>query len=109
MDLQLTGKRALVCGGSSGLGRAVATALVAEGAHVALLSRDAARLQAVADELRELLGLSDIATNIVTDWCRQKPGRALWIVGEQMFKVETILHPLERALTWTNTSLEQAR
>jgi hypothetical protein len=65
--------------------------------------------QAVADELRELLGLSDIATNIVTDWCRQKPGRALWIVGEQMFKVETILHPLERALTWTNTSLEQAR
>src|SRR5690349_12929271 len=43
MDLQLTGKRALICGGSSGLGRAVATALVAEGAHVALLSRDAVK------------------------------------------------------------------
>lgn len=54
MDLQLTGKRALVCGGSSGLGRAVATALVAEGAHVALLSRDAAKLQAVADELNAM-------------------------------------------------------
>jgi len=51
MDLHLTGKRALICGGSSGLGRAVAMALVAEGAHVALLSRDAAKLQAVADEL----------------------------------------------------------
>lgn len=49
MDLQLTGKRALICGGSSGLGRAVAEALVAEGAHVALLSRHADRLQAVAD------------------------------------------------------------
>ena len=51
MDLQLAGKRALICGGSSGLGRAVAAALVAEGAHVALLSRDAATLQAVADNL----------------------------------------------------------
>jgi 3-oxoacyl-[acyl-carrier protein] reductase len=49
MDLQLAGKRALICGASSGLGRAVAEALAAEGAHVALLSRDAARLQIVAD------------------------------------------------------------
>ena len=49
MDLHLTGKRALICGGSSGLGRAVAEALAAEGAHVALLSRDAAKLQGVAD------------------------------------------------------------
>jgi short-subunit dehydrogenase len=32
----------------------VATALVAEGAHVALLSRDAAKLQAVADELNAM-------------------------------------------------------
>ncbi|HAC01461.1 MAG TPA: dehydrogenase [Brevundimonas sp.] len=54
MDLHLTGKRALICGGSSGLGRAVATALVAEGAHVALLSRDAEKLQAVADELNAM-------------------------------------------------------
>lgn len=51
MDLKLDGKRALICGGSSGLGRAVATALVAEGAHVALLSRDEGKLQAVADAL----------------------------------------------------------
>ena len=49
MDLKLTGKRALVCGGSSGLGRAVAEALAAEGVHVALLARDATKLQAVAD------------------------------------------------------------
>mgnify|MGYP003704576351 CR=1 FL=1 len=36
MDLKLNGKRALICGGSSGLGRAVATALVAEGANLGL-------------------------------------------------------------------------
>lgn len=53
MDLRLTGKRALVCGASSGLGRAVAEALAAEGVHVALLSRDAAKLQVVADGINE--------------------------------------------------------
>lgn len=52
MDLHLTGKRALVCGGSSGLGQAVAEALAAEGAHVALLSRDAGKLQVVADRIQ---------------------------------------------------------
>lgn len=51
MDLKLTGRRALVCGGSSGLGRAVAAALVGEGAHVILLSRNADTLKTVADEL----------------------------------------------------------
>ena len=51
MDLKLTGRRALICGGSSGLGRAVAAALVGEGAHVVLLSRNAEALKAVADEL----------------------------------------------------------
>jgi len=54
MDLKLTRKRALICGGSSGLGRAGATALVAGGAPVARVSRDAARLQAVADELNAM-------------------------------------------------------
>ena len=51
MDLKLTGRRALICGGSSGLGRAVAAALVGEGAHVVLLSRNADTLKTVADEL----------------------------------------------------------
>ena len=67
MDLQLAGRRALVCGGSSGLGRAVAAALVAEGAHVALLSRDEARLKATAEALnasgpgRAVVAAADLA------------------------------------------------
>ncbi len=36
MDLQLTGRRALVTGGSRGIGKAVAAALLAEGAEVAI-------------------------------------------------------------------------
>ena len=39
MDLQLTGKRAIVLGGTKGIGRAVAVALVREGAVVTLAAR----------------------------------------------------------------------
>ena len=52
MDLGLAGARALVLGSSSGLGRAVAAALAAEGAAVAVVSRDAGR----AEEAREAVG-----------------------------------------------------
>lgn len=48
---QLRCTRLLVTGGTSGLGRAMAAALVAAGAHVALTSRDHARAQATAAEL----------------------------------------------------------
>ena len=51
MDLELAGKRALVTGGSRGIGKAVARALAQEGADVALLARDAATLAACAAEL----------------------------------------------------------
>jgi NAD(P)-dependent dehydrogenase (short-subunit alcohol dehydrogenase family) len=50
VDLQLAGRRALVTGGSSGIGKAAATALSAEGADVAIVARsDSSLAQAAAD------------------------------------------------------------
>jgi 3-oxoacyl-[acyl-carrier protein] reductase len=51
VDLGLAGKVALVTAASKGLGRASARALVGEGAHVAINSRNAERLGATAAEL----------------------------------------------------------
>jgi 2-hydroxycyclohexanecarboxyl-CoA dehydrogenase len=50
VDLHLTGDVAVIVGGANGIGRAIGAAFAAEGAHVALLDRDAVVAQ-VAEEL----------------------------------------------------------
>ena len=61
MDLELTGRRALVTGGSRGIGLAVARALAAEGADVALVARGAEALQRAADSVAAESGRRVIA------------------------------------------------
>lgn len=61
MDLELRNKRALVTGGSRGIGKAIARELAKEGASVALLARDADRLAAAAAELARETGANVIA------------------------------------------------
>lgn len=51
MNLDLSGKRALVCGASRGIGRAAALILADLGAELVLLARDETRLEALAAEL----------------------------------------------------------
>jgi 3-oxoacyl-[acyl-carrier protein] reductase len=52
MDLGLKGRRALVMGASKGLGRSIAEALAAEGAHLVISGRDVASLEVVCEALR---------------------------------------------------------
>jgi 3-oxoacyl-[acyl-carrier protein] reductase len=52
MDLELTGKTALVTGSSRGIGRAIAAALAREGARVCLSARGAESLEQTAAQLR---------------------------------------------------------
>lgn len=59
MSNEFTGKTALVTGGNSGIGRAVAVALAERRAHVVLSGRDAARGDQVA--IRELRAFSAVA------------------------------------------------
>lgn len=80
MDLGLKGKRALVLASSRGLGGGIAAALVAEGAHVLLSGRDAAKLKARADQLN--------ATG---------PGRADWVKAD-LFDEQVVPH-LVQAVT----------
>ena len=65
MDLGLKGRRALVMGASKGLGRSVADALAAGGAHLVISGRDQSTLDAACAGLRQAGAAS--ATGIVAD------------------------------------------
>ncbi len=52
IQLELSGRRALVCGASAGLGRSIALALAGLGAEVIVLSRSRERLAPLISELR---------------------------------------------------------
>lgn len=53
-DFSLAGEKAIVTGSSKGIGRGIALALAHAGADVAVTSRDAARVEPVAQEIRQM-------------------------------------------------------
>jgi 3-oxoacyl-[acyl-carrier protein] reductase len=88
MQLDLTGRHALVGGGSQGIGRAAALELATLGADVTVIGRDPARLDATVAELnsagrgRQHALLADYADrarleSIVGPWLAQHPAQIL--------------------------------
>lgn len=67
MDLQLKGKRAIVTGGSRGIGLAIGRALAREGADVVLAARNLEVLEAAAKSVRDETGGKIVAIAVDTN------------------------------------------
>ena len=66
MNIDLSGKTAVITGASRGLGEAMARALSASGANIALIARDRKRLESVRDSIRSTGGTAEVFTADVT-------------------------------------------
>lgn len=68
MDMGISGKRALVCASSKGLGMGCAEALAAEGVNLVMNARGAAALEASAQAIRDAYGVEvvTVATDVTT-------------------------------------------
>jgi NAD(P)-dependent dehydrogenase (short-subunit alcohol dehydrogenase family) len=66
MKIDLKGRTAVITGGSRGLGEAMAKALAGEGAQIALVARDRARLERVRDDITVSGGVAELFVADVT-------------------------------------------
>lgn len=69
MDLGIKGRRAIICAGSKGLGRATAFSLAREGVDIVLFARTQSTLDATAEEIRRETGarVDTIAGDVATE------------------------------------------
>ena len=77
MDLGLTGKAAIVTGGSRGLGLAAARALVAEGANVLICARGVAALTQAAADLQKSAASGARVASVAADVSTQSGAQAV--------------------------------
>jgi 3-oxoacyl-[acyl-carrier protein] reductase len=76
MDLGISGKWALVCGASKGLGLGCAQALAAEGTNLVIVARGVPALESAAAELRAIVGTGGAKVVAVAADITTEKGRA---------------------------------
>ena len=74
MDLGIKGKKAIINGGSAGMGKGSAIALAREGVDLVISSRGEERLENTCEEIRKETGVNvvAVATDHSTDEGREK-------------------------------------
>jgi NAD(P)-dependent dehydrogenase (short-subunit alcohol dehydrogenase family) len=78
MDARFKGRRVIVSGGASGIGRAVARRLAAEGAQVAVVDIDEAGATTVAEEVGGIAAIADVSDEAAVE---QAVGAAVTAFG----------------------------
>mgnify|MGYP003329977854 CR=1 FL=1 len=74
MDLGITGKKAIVCAASKGLGKACAMSLAKNGVDLVINARTKSELEATAEEIRKKHGVkvTPIAVDVTTEAGRKQ-------------------------------------
>jgi hypothetical protein len=62
----------------------------------------------IGEELSDLVGLAPMAQRLVTDWATGGKGRALWLVGSHLAKVQTVRTSLDREIVETDGAITAA-
>jgi 3-oxoacyl-[acyl-carrier protein] reductase len=93
MELGFTGSKAVVTGGSKGMGLAIAKTLAAEGASVAVMARGRAALDAAVETLREAGAPDAVGLSVdMTDAASITAGFAA--VSERWGQLNSLVHTI---------------
>ncbi|RCX23275.1 NAD(P)-dependent dehydrogenase (short-subunit alcohol dehydrogenase family) [Fontibacillus phaseoli] len=91
MDLGLQHKKAVVTGGSKGIGLATALTLASEGVQVAIVARDEENLKQAAKRIQEKTGAAPIWISADVS-VREEAERAVWLAAERLGGLDILIN-----------------